>query len=1722
MRQRTSRLNQVLALVLTIVALMTGQTASAFTKTYTVSGGKGNSSADFYAQFTNGSTTSNQVSWTYNSTAEISFNLGTNLTLTLSNTDKRLFVQDNNAIGGRGATTLTVSGNNYYYIYCVRLLTAGGNVIQLDAYGNAVTQGGVSECEYWNMTKSFSQTFSNGIIFSKIEVSYDTAIPITDAVFSGLNASYPVSNAQVTPAPTVTWHGSTLTRGTHYTLSYENNATAGTATVTATGIGIFSSSKSATFTLYWATYTVRFNKNNDGASGTMSDQAFTYNTAQNLTANAFTRIGYTFSGWNTKADGSGTSYTDGQSVSNLTTNTNGAIVNLYAQWTPHHYTLRLHRNDGSNGYTDMSMTYDVAANIKSITRTGYTLDGWSTTPNGNVTYTNGQSVLNLTSVDGEVIDLYAQWTGHPYTVHFDANGGTGEMSDMAFTYGTAQNLTANAFTRTGYTFAGWSTAPSGNVRYTDGQSVSNLTTENGATVILYAKWTPITYTLRLHRNYGTDAYTDMSMTYDSPQNLTPNTFTRTGYTLDGWSTTPDGNVTYTNGQEVLNLTASSGAIVDLYAQWTFITTVKYIDGNGDEKTCTNISFIESSTGSTVTLGTDGTESWYVVNGNVNITRADGYVLEIKGAVHLILMDGATLTVESSRPIYASGSLSIYGQSLGTGSLVANGSGTAITVNEASIAVTDNGTLTVNGGNITATSTNSTAINVNNAITINGGSVTASSSGISGKGIYASGDITINGGTVNATGGSRGVGIYANGTITLGWTNLSDRIYANSYQGGNGIVVKEGQAFTDGTNTYSGTVSASDIADKTLQPSRSISTWYVDADGNTQTTNATPLTGTENTLGTNNETTWYVVSSDISFDHQVKFYGDVRLILSDGKTMTMTQTDAYKLCIDAYSLTIYGQSGGTGALTMTNENYTALGAVNLTINGGHITATAMADALGVVNLTINGGIINATAQDQFGICSYGGTITINGGVINATSQNDAGIRNDNGNIIINGGNVTATTTGSQSFGMTAGNGNITLGWTNLSDRIYASSYFNLGTVKVKSGQTFTDGTNIYSGSLTNEQIDAIAGKELQPSLSISTWYVDADGNTQTTNATPLTGTENTLGTVDETTWYVVSSDISFDHYVEFYGDVRLILSDGKTMTMTQTGNILCIRGYLNSNLTIYGQSGGTGALTMTSENYGALGAVNLTINGGQITATALYDAISANNNITINGGVINATSQNQSGIFSDRGTITINGGTVTATNSGNNSIGICAGGTITLGWTKLSDRIYASSYYSRYGIVVKEGQAFTDGTNTYSGTLTDDERNAIARKTLQPYLGNSTWYVDANGNIATVEATPLDNTMTTLEAGTYVVNSNINYTSKVTTTGDVTLILADGCTMSIEISYSNSHCLVCGGHLTIYGQTLGTGTLRVRGEECNGSRGIQMASDKNYTQYGGCIDIRMDNEEGSGIYNGNNVTLAGGTLYVFSYNYGIYSADNITISGGQLYVYGSKFGIEDCEITLGFSKPTDCIYINSCEYTIINIVEGQQLRCGNETISGNNIVINNVIDRWWVRETDADYSLTANPHDGNYWTTFYCGAVGYEIAEENACAYTATLEGSTLTLHKLGKVIPQGTAVIIVGEDNNISLKQKPSATGPAGNNDLCGVNIRTAMEWPYSDTYYVMGKQNSNFGFFQYTADYMPARKAYLPVSSSAPVNGFTMEFGDDADGIRTLSNSPLKGENQE
>ena len=112
-------------------------------------------------------------------------------------------------------------------------------------------------------------------------------------------------------------------------------------------------------------------------------------------------------------------------------------------------------------------------------RIGYTFDGWYKD--------DGTKIEAGDEVTGD-ITLHAKWTANTYTVKFNANGGSGTMTAQTFTYDVEQALTANAFTREDYTFAGWAVKADGTATYADMAKVKNLTSENKATVTLYAVW----------------------------------------------------------------------------------------------------------------------------------------------------------------------------------------------------------------------------------------------------------------------------------------------------------------------------------------------------------------------------------------------------------------------------------------------------------------------------------------------------------------------------------------------------------------------------------------------------------------------------------------------------------------------------------------------------------------------------------------------------------------------------------------------------------------------------------------------------------------------------------------------------------------------------------------------------------------------------------------------------------------------------------------------------------------------------------------------------------------------------------------------------------------------------------------------------------------------------------------------------------------------------------
>lgn len=162
---------------------------------------------------------------------------------------------------------------------------------------------------------------------------------------------------------------------------------------------------SITFVAQWEenTYTVRFDKNSSSAAGTMADQSFTYDeAAKALSKNMFSRVGYTFAGWNTQADGKGTSYADEALVRNLTAEANG-VVTLYAQWNINLYPFVFDSQGGSEVEAQTIPYLGTAIEPADPTRAGYWFNGWYTDTTFTKLYDFSTPVTGPTTV-------YARWS----------------------------------------------------------------------------------------------------------------------------------------------------------------------------------------------------------------------------------------------------------------------------------------------------------------------------------------------------------------------------------------------------------------------------------------------------------------------------------------------------------------------------------------------------------------------------------------------------------------------------------------------------------------------------------------------------------------------------------------------------------------------------------------------------------------------------------------------------------------------------------------------------------------------------------------------------------------------------------------------------------------------------------------------------------------------------------------------------------------------------------------------------------------------------------------------------------------------------------------------------------------------------------------------------------------------------------------------------------------
>ena len=346
-----------------------------------------------------------------------------------------------------------------------------------------------------------------------------------------------------------------------------------------------------TYTAVWTpnAYTVSFHAN--GGEGTMESQSLTYDEDAALSGNAFTRAGYTFTGWNTARDGSGTAYIGGQAVMNLTA-VNGGTVTLYAQWSLDTYTITYKNANGSaitNWADGVPLVESYNVNDSTITLPGADalvaptakiFGGWFETAN-----CTGEAVTSIPAGSTGDKTFYVLWEDEKNELVFADPDGLMEtmptLTDTSYTPGET-TLPTDVRAKSGYAFLYWYTTDADGSELPLGETVSS---DFAGRVTLNAK--VISTSITTHEQLE-----ELAKCYQYTSAQSGVTFTLAeGFILDNWSTpigsadhpfdrTFDGNgkAITLNGtsKPLFGVIGETGAVKNLTVHLDDVTTEAYV------------------------------------------------------------------------------------------------------------------------------------------------------------------------------------------------------------------------------------------------------------------------------------------------------------------------------------------------------------------------------------------------------------------------------------------------------------------------------------------------------------------------------------------------------------------------------------------------------------------------------------------------------------------------------------------------------------------------------------------------------------------------------------------------------------------------------------------------------------------------------------------------------------------------------------------------------------------------------------------------------------------------------------------------------------------------------------------------------------------------------------------------------------------------------------------
>ena len=353
----------------------------------------------------------------------------------------------------------------------------------------------------------------------------------------------------------------------------------------------------------------------------------------------FAKTGYTFTGWNTLANGQGSAVQAGSQQHSLTGVPNGTYE-LYAQWTPNTYTITFDGNaeDVGGSTAQVTATYDTATELTAngFTRNAYDFAGWTLTEDGTTSdailiedigesesltaflnennresgiylYNGTYYAYNLVSDANGSDILYAVWSAHTYTITYSA--GEGALTSSATdTYTILDEVTLynnNDMNREGHRLVGFTISATGNsvnnwtttypqgitLTFGEDDTIGSFVTEAGlyGDITLTARWEALTYNVIVNYIFDTDCAEGVAGGEASEQVTRPTVYDNsfeiisptnvTGYTATRVKVTSPNDFTLTSGSEASvirgTMPASDVVITVYYSPNVYTLTINY-------------------------------------------------------------------------------------------------------------------------------------------------------------------------------------------------------------------------------------------------------------------------------------------------------------------------------------------------------------------------------------------------------------------------------------------------------------------------------------------------------------------------------------------------------------------------------------------------------------------------------------------------------------------------------------------------------------------------------------------------------------------------------------------------------------------------------------------------------------------------------------------------------------------------------------------------------------------------------------------------------------------------------------------------------------------------------------------------------------------------------------------------------------------------------------------